>query len=123
MEFDAERTSGHAVRTVDVPVSERNRYSLTDEEVIELARYAVIIEKHYQRPMDIEWGRDGIDGKIYILQARPETVKSRQSGNDVQQRYRLKATGQVLITGRAIGQKIGSGPVRVVGDIDRKSVV
>src|SRR3546814_19805721 len=67
--------------------------------------------------MDIEWGRDGIDGKIYILQARPETVKSQQSGNDVQQRYRLKATGQVLITGRAIGQTIGSGPVRVVGDI------
>src|SRR3546814_959122 len=86
MEFDAERTSGHAVRTVDVPVSERNRYSLTDEEVIELARYAVIIEKHYQRPMDIEWGRDGIDGKIYILQARPETVKSQQGRNDVQER-------------------------------------
>ncbi|CAB3667826.1 MULTISPECIES: phosphoenolpyruvate synthase [Achromobacter] len=117
MEFDPERPEGRAVRTVDVPVSERNRYSLTDDEVNELARYAVIIEKHYQRPMDIEWGRDGIDGKIYILQARPETVKSQQGVNDVQQRYRLKATGQVLITGRAIGQKIGSGPVRVVGDI------
>ncbi|OAE63201.1 phosphoenolpyruvate synthase [Achromobacter mucicolens] len=117
MEFDPERTEGRAVRTVDVPVSERNRYSLTDDEVNELARYAVIIEKHYQRPMDIEWGRDGVDGKIYILQARPETVKSQQGANDVQQRYRLKATGQVLITGRAIGQKIGSGPVRVVGDI------
>ncbi|MGN6658173.1 MAG: phosphoenolpyruvate synthase, partial [Achromobacter mucicolens] len=117
MEFDPERPEGRAVRTVDVPVSERNRYSLTDDEVNELARYAVIIEKHYQRPMDIEWGRDGVDGKIYILQARPETVKSQQGANDVQQRYRLKATGQVLITGRAIGQKIGSGPVRVVGDI------
>lgn len=117
MEFDPERPEGRAVRTVDVPVSERNRYSLTDDEVNELARYAVIIEKHYQRPMDIEWGRDGIDGKIYILQARPETVKSQQGANDVQQRYRLKATGQVLITGRAIGQKIGAGPVRVVGDI------
>ncbi|MVW73148.1 phosphoenolpyruvate synthase [Bordetella sp. 15P40C-2] len=117
MEFDPERTEGRAVRTVDVPVSERNRYSLTDDEVAELARYAVIIEKHYGRPMDVEWGRDGIDGKIYILQARPETVKSQQGANDVQQRYRLKATGQVLITGRAIGQKIGSGPVRVVGDI------
>ncbi|MCZ8409429.1 phosphoenolpyruvate synthase [Achromobacter dolens] len=117
MEFDPERPEGRAVRTVDVPVSERNRYSLTDDEVIELARYAVIIEKHYGRPMDIEWGRDGVDGKIYILQARPETVKSQQGANDVQQRYRLKATGQVLITGRAIGQKIGSGPVRVVGDI------
>ena len=117
MEFDPERPEGRAVRTVDVPVSERNRYSLTDDEVNELARYAVIIEKHYGRPMDIEWGRDGIDGKIYILQARPETVKSQQGANDVQQRYRLKATGQVLITGRAIGQKIGAGPVRVVGDI------
>jgi pyruvate,water dikinase len=117
MEFDPERPEGRAVRVVDVPVSERNRYSLTDDEVNELARYAVIIEKHYQRPMDIEWGRDGIDGKIYILQARPETVKSQQSASDVQQRYRLKATGEILITGRAIGQKIGSGVVRVVGDI------
>ena len=116
MEFDPDRTTGHAVRTVDVPVSERNRYSLTDDEVIELARYAVIIENHYQRPMDIEWGRDGVDGKIYILQARPETVKSQQGVNDVQHRYRLKATGSVLITGRAIGQKIGAGKVRVVAD-------
>ncbi|MDH4400972.1 MAG: phosphoenolpyruvate synthase [Burkholderiaceae bacterium] len=123
MEFDPERTEGKAVRTVDVPVSERNRFSLTDDEVIELARYAVIIEKHYQRPMDIEWGRDGIDGKIYILQARPETVKSQQGHNDVQQRYRLKATGQVLITGRAIGQKIGSGRVRIVGDISEMDQV
>ena len=117
MEFDPERTQGQAVRVVDVPVSERNRYSLTDDEVNELARYAVIIEKHYQRPMDIEWGRDGVDGKIYILQARPETVKSQQGVNDVQLRYRLKATGSVIVTGRAIGQKIGSGAVRVVGDI------
>ena len=116
MEFDPERPGGRAVRTVDVPVSERNRYSLTDEEVAELAAYAVTIEKHYKRPMDIEWGRDGIDGKIYILQARPETVKSQQGANDVQLRYRLKATGDVLITGRAIGQKIGSGPVRIVND-------
>ena len=116
MEFDDNRNTGHAVRTVDVPVSERNRYSLNDEEVIELARYATIIEKHYQRPMDIEWGRDGIDGKIYILQARPETVKSQQANNEVQERYRLKATGDVLVTGRAIGQKIGSGKVRIVAD-------
>jgi pyruvate,water dikinase len=117
MEFDKDRTEGRAVRTVEVPVSERNRFSLTDTEVIELAKYAVIIEQHYQRPMDIEWGRDGIDGKIYILQARPETVKSQEGHSDVQQRYKLKATGDVLVTGRAIGQKIGAGPVRVVGDI------
>ena len=117
MEFDPARTEGRAVRTVDVAPELRNRFSLSDEDVIELARYAVIIEKHYARPMDIEWGRDGNDGKIYILQARPETVKSQQAGNDVQQRYRLKATGNVLVTGRAIGQKIGSGPVRLVADI------
>jgi pyruvate,water dikinase len=117
MEFDAQRTEGRAVRTVDVPVSERNRFSLTDAEVIELAKYAVIIEQHYQRPMDIEWGRDGVDGKIYILQARPETVKSQQGHSDVQLRYKLKATGKVLVTGRAIGQKIGAGPVRVVADL------
>lgn len=124
MEFNAERKPGeNAVSTVEVPVSERNRYSLTDDEVIELARYAVIIEKHYKRPMDIEWGRDGIDGKLYILQARPETVKSQQTGNDVQQRYKLKATGKVLITGRAIGQKIGSGKVRVVSDISEMDQV
>jgi pyruvate,water dikinase len=123
MEFDPERPQGRAIRTVDVPVSERNRYSLTDDEVIELARYAVIIEKHYGRPMDIEWGRDGIDGKLYILQARPETVKSQQNSNDVQQRYRLKATGRVIVTGRAIGQKIGSGRVRIVGDVSEMDKV
>jgi len=124
MEFNAERKPGeNAVRTVDVPVTERNRYSLTDDEVCELARYAVIIEKHYGRPMDVEWGRDGIDGKLYILQARPETVKSQQAGSDVQQRYRLKATGDVIITGRAIGQKIGAGPVRIVADVSEMDKV
>lgn len=123
MEFDPERPEGRAVRTVDVPASERNRFSLSDEDVIELARYACIIEKHYGRPMDIEWGRDGVDGKIYILQARPETVKSQQGVNDVQHRYRLKATGSVLITGRAIGQKIGSGPVRLVSDVSEMDKV
>lgn len=123
MEFDPERTKGVAVRTVDVPVSERNRFSLTDDEVNELARYAVIIEKHYQRPMDIEWGRDGIDGKIYILQARPETVKSQQGDSDIQLRYKLKATGKVIVTGRAIGQKIGSGPVRIVTDLSEMDKV
>jgi pyruvate,water dikinase len=124
MEFNAERKPGeNAVRTVDVPVSERNRYSLTDDEVCELARYAVIIEKHYGRPMDVEWGRDGIDGKLYILQARPETVKSQQAASDVQQRYRLKATGKIVVTGRAIGQKIGSGPVRIVADVSEMDKV
>jgi pyruvate,water dikinase len=116
MEFDEGRASGHAVRTVEVPASERNRYSLTDDEIIELAHYATIIETHYKRPMDIEWGRDGVDGKLYILQARPETVKSQQGHHDVQERYRLKATGEILVRGRAIGQKIGSGTVRIVGD-------
>lgn len=123
MEFDESRATDHAVQTVDVPVSERNRYSLSDDEVIELARYAVIIEDHYQRPMDIEWGRDGIDGKIYILQARPETVKSQQRHNDVQERYRLKATGDILVTGRAIGQKIGSGTVRIIADVSQMDQV
>ncbi len=123
MEFAESRDNGHAVRTIDVPVEQRNRFSLSDAEVIELAHYAVIIEKHYQRPMDIEWGRDGIDGKIYILQARPETVKSQQSQHDVQQRYRLKATGDILVTGRAIGQKIGAGRVRVVADVSEMDKV
>lgn len=118
MEFTPDRKPGeNAVKTVDVPITDRNRYSLSDSEVIELAKYAVIIEKHYQRPMDIEWGRDGVDGKLYILQARPETVKSQESGNDVQLRYKLKATGTILTTGRAIGQKIGAGNVRIIHDI------
>ena len=124
MEFKEDRAPGeNAVRVVDVPTSERNRFSLTDEEVNELAKYAVIIEEHYQRPMDIEWGRDGIDGKIYILQARPETVKSQQSKQEVQQRFKLKTTGDVLITGRAIGQKIGAGTVRIVHDISEMDQV
>jgi pyruvate, water dikinase len=109
--------TGKLVRTVDTPPEQRNRYSLADADVIELARYAVIIEKHYGRPMDIEWGRDGGDGKLYILQARPETVKSQAEGK-VEQRYKLKGdrakVGTVLAEGRAIGQKIGTGPARLV---------
>lgn len=116
MEFDPSRSNGRTVRTIDVPTELRNRYSLTDPDVIELARYALIIEQHYGRPMDIEWGKDGQDGKLYILQARPETVKSQQSMVDVQQRFKLKGDGAVLARGRAIGQKIGAGPVRVVND-------
>ena len=108
--------SGKLVNTVDVPAELRNRYSLSDDDVLELARYAIVIEQHYGRPMDIEWGKDGGDGHIYILQARPETVKSQQHGK-TEQRYKLKSSGAVLAEGRAIGQKIGTGPVRLVRDI------
>src|SRR5690349_15142586 len=113
--------SGRLVTTLDTPTELRNRYSLTDAEVAELARYALVIEQHYGRPMDIEWGKDGVDGKLYILQARPETVKSQSAGKP-EQRYNLKGSGTVLVEGRAIGQKIGTGPVRIVdsvADMDR----
>jgi pyruvate,water dikinase len=116
MEFTTEAKAGRSVKTVDVPIEQRNRYSLDDAEVVELAKYAVIIENHYGRPMDIEWGKDGRDGKLYILQARPETVKSQQKSTDAQQRFKLKGSGTVLASGRAIGQKIGAGPVRVIHD-------
>jgi pyruvate,water dikinase len=114
---EAERkASGKAVKTIDVPDADRYRYSLTPEQTSELAAYALTIEQHYQRPMDIEWGLDGNDGKLYILQARPETVKSRQTGADSQQKFKLKASGEVLVEGRAIGQKIGAGQVRIIED-------
>ena len=114
---EAERMAGgKSVVTVDVPDQDRHRYSLSHEQTIALARYALTIEAHYQRPMDIEWGLDGQDGQLYILQARPETVKSQQKAGDAQQRYTLKATGKVLAQGRAIGQKIGAGTVRVIED-------
>jgi len=119
MEFvdAAERLpGGRLVKTVDTTTEWRNRYSLADDDIIELARYALIIEKHYDRPMDIEWGKDGVDGKLYILQARPETVKSQVAGQ-VEHRYSLKGTGTVLAEGRAIGQKIGTGPVRIVQSV------
>src|SRR5262249_55009491 len=99
---DAQR-AGKSTVTVPVTDEDRHRFSITDAEAEELARYAVAIEKHYGRPMDIEWGRDGVDGKLYILQARPETVKSREDGNTLR-RYRLKSTSKVLASGRAIGQ-------------------
>ena len=104
--------SGHWVKTLDVPVELRNRYCLTDQDVLALAEYAVTIEKHYGRPMDIEWGKDGLDGHLYILQARPETVKSRQGQSE--QKFKLKSRGEVLAHGRAIGQKVGTGKVRLV---------
>ena len=104
------------VKTTDVPAEQRNRYSLTDADVEQLAHYALVIEQHYGRPMDIEWGKDGTDGQLYILQARPETVKSQAKGQ-AEQRFKLKGHGPVLAEGRAIGQKIGTGPVRLVNDI------
>ncbi|QDL54205.1 phosphoenolpyruvate synthase [Rhodoferax aquaticus] len=114
--------SGKLVKTVDVPTELRNRYSLTEAEVEQLAHYALVIEQHYGRPMDIEWGKDGIDGQLYILQARPETVKS-QAGNSAEFRYKLKGKGAVLVEGRAIGQKIGTGPVRIVHNISEMDTV
>ncbi|MBM6704715.1 phosphoenolpyruvate synthase [Sutterella massiliensis] len=114
MEFESDRSTGRTVRTVDVPAEDRRQFAITDDDVIELAKFARIIEKHYGRPMDIEWGKDGVDGKIYILQARPETVKSQQKSADVQLRYTLKSKGRLLVQGRAIGQKIGQGKVRIV---------
>ena len=114
--------SGKLVKTTDVPTELRNRYSLTDADVEKLAAYALVIEQHYGRPMDIEWGKDGADGEIYILQARPETVKS-QAGSAVQYRYTLKGKGAVIVEGRAIGQKIGTGPVRIVHNISEMDKV
>ncbi len=110
------------VKTVDVPVELRNRYSLTNAEVEQLAHYALVIEQHYGRPMDIEWGKDGTDGQLYILQARPETVKSQAAGK-VEMRYKLKGKGAVLASGRAIGQKVGTGPVRLVHNISEMDKV
>ncbi|MBP7452793.1 MAG: phosphoenolpyruvate synthase [Ottowia sp.] len=114
--------NGKLVQTVDVPTELRNRYSLSDADVEQLAHYALVIEQHYGRPMDIEWGKDGQDGLLYILQARPETVKSQQQGK-VEHRYKLKTTGPVLAEGRAIGQKIGTGPVRLVHHISEMDTV
>jgi len=113
MVFTEHARAGRSTATESVPEAERRRFAITDAEAEELARYAVAIERHYQRPMDIEWGRDGHDGKLYILQARPETVKSREGGSELR-RYKLHGTSKVLATGRAIGQKIGQGMVRVI---------
>jgi len=121
MVFGQAGAAGKSTRVVDVPESERHAFSLKDDEVLELARYAVAIERHYGRPMDIEWGRDGADGRIYVLQARPETVKSRK--RDVEERFALKGSSRVLVSGRAIGHKIGSGAVRVVPDASHMAKV
>jgi len=125
MEFstaEEKKATGKLVKTTDVPTELRNRYSLTDADVEQLAHYAMVIEAHYGRPMDIEWGKDGTDGLLYILQARPETVKS-QSKGQAELRYKLKGTSAVLAEGRAIGQKIGTGPVRLVHNISEMDKV
>jgi pyruvate, water dikinase len=121
MVFARSSTTGKSTRVVDVPETERHRFSLSDADVLELARYAVAIERHYGRPMDIEWGKDGADGRLYVLQARPETVKSRK--RDVEERFALKGSSRILATGRAIGHKIGSGTVRIVPDASHMSKV
>jgi pyruvate,water dikinase len=113
MQYNDNNNQGHSTITTEVPASEKNRFSLSDEEVIRLAQMAVRIEEHYGRPMDIEWAKDGLDGQLYIVQARPETVKSRDKKNVIQ-RYELKAQGDVLVTGRSIGQRIAAGIARVV---------
>ncbi len=122
MVFSGEASAGRSVRTEDVPATERERFSLSDDDVLALARVACSIEKHYGRPMDIEWGKDGLDGSIHVLQARPETVRSRKKAGG-EERYKLKGTGTLLVSGRAIGQKIGAGPVRVVKDASKMSSV
>jgi pyruvate,water dikinase len=113
LQFETQPGCGRSVRQVDIPDSQRHQFSLSDQDVIELARIAVQIEQHYGRPMDIEWGLDGLDGRLYVLQARPETVKSR-GHSEAQLRYRLNQTSRVLVSGRAIGQKVGAGPARLV---------
>src|SRR5687767_13599338 len=112
---DEKKATGKLVKTIDVPLEQRNRYSLTDADVEQLARYALVIEKHYGRPMDIEWGKDGGDGQLYVLQARPETVRARAKVG-AEERYQLRGRSKVLASGRAIGQKIGTGKVRLVED-------
>jgi len=116
MVYSADRKLGRTVEFTPVSSEERNRFSLNDAEIEALAKQALIIEDHYGRPMDIEWGKDGVDGQLYILQARPETVQSRTSANTLR-RYKLKGKGELLTTGRAIGQKIGAGKVRILSNI------
>src|SRR5579871_3837148 len=122
MVFTEDGRAGHSVATVPVGQEDQDRFCLTDAEVLALARTAVAIEKHYGRPMDIEWGKDGMDGRLYVLQARPETVKSR-SRAEGQERYTLSSRSRILATGRAIGSRIGVGPVRAVKDASEMSRV
>ncbi|MFD1260099.1 phosphoenolpyruvate synthase [Entomomonas asaccharolytica] len=116
MVYGDEAKAGRSVKTVDVANKERARFCITDEEVANLAKQALIIEKHYGRPMDIEWAKDGDDGKLYIVQSRPETVKSRTNVS-VMERYLMKEKGNILVEGRSIGQRIGSGPVKIIHSV------
>ena len=124
MTFTDSAQAGKSVQVVDVPEQERKQFSISNEEITELAKYALIIEEHYGRPMDIEWGRDGLDGKLYILQARPETVKSqeKEQGSSLR-RYTISGNKTVLCEGRAIGQKVGQGRVRLVKDASQMDIV
>ena len=122
MIYGEDASAGRSIKTVDVDAAERARFCLSDEEVVSLARQAVIIEKHYGCPMDIEWAKDGDDNQLYIVQARPETVKSRSNVN-VMERYLLKDKGTVLVEGRAIGQRIGAGPVKIIRDVSEMDKV
>ena len=123
MVYTSDATVGRTTEFVDVDPADRRRLSLTDDEVEELARHALVIEEHYGRPMDIEWGKDGVDGLIYVLQARPETVQSRATG--ALERYKMPtestAGAEVVVEGRAIGQKIGAGAVRVLASAEQMS--
>jgi pyruvate,water dikinase len=116
MVYSKDLSHGKQVVVEDVPVANRQKFSLTDAEVQELAKQAIIIEKHYGRAMDIEWAKDGQDGKLYIVQARPETVRSREDSNEME-RFQLKGTAPVVVEGRAIGHKIGSGKAKVLASI------
>ncbi|MBF0803534.1 MULTISPECIES: phosphoenolpyruvate synthase [Neisseria] len=123
MTFTDQAQAGKSVQVVEVPEADRKAFSISDEEITELAKYALIIEEHYGRPMDIEWGRDGVDGKLYILQARPETVKSQEDGTRSLRRYSIGGQKKILCEGRAIGQKVGQGKVRLVRDISQMESV
>ncbi len=123
MVFSNDASAGNSVETIDVPEDDRNRFSITDAEVTELAKQALIIEEHYGRPMDIEWAKDGMDGKLYIVQARPETVQSQASGQSLERYNLAEHSNKMIAAGRAIGQKIGAGKVRVLNNLDEMDKV
>lgn len=122
MIYSADTSHGKQVEIVDVAEQDSRQFSLSDDEVMELAKQALIIEAHYQRPMDIEWAKDGLDGKLYIVQARPETVKSREDSQTIE-RYQLKGNANTLCEGRAIGHKIGAGAAKVLDSIDEMNKI